>query len=452
MLSSLESKSLLHRSPRGRFDLHEVIRQYARDYLLDELTLRDRHSEYYLGLLRESESELFGADTSNLLSKLFDEWGNLHIAWERALERRSFSSMNAALESLWMLYDVHGWLSDGIEQTNELLNALRTELVSQKKQIYLGRALTFHGMLVFRAGDYTKARNTLEEGVEILRDAGETKFLPPALIFCGIVVSLMGDFPHARDLMDEGVKYAREHNILWFMALGHFDQGFISGQEGNLEHAYERMQAGLSIWRELENTRFIAFALNFLSPIAIQLGRLDDAHEYLDESLMLSTQIHDRWGMGTAYGGLGILSLLKDDLPNAKTMLETSLTLFNDLGARWDIAWSLTNLGKVAIASEDWSEAERLLKHAIKLSLKAQAMPQAIDATLELADCFAHQGKVNDAMELILPALIHPASTDVARQRAGELKSVVEPQISSNDHENMADSKTLVDVLEHFLT
>ena len=156
--------------------------------------------------------------------------------------------------------------------------------------------------------------------------------------------------------------------------------------------------------------------------------------------------------MGTAYGRLGSLALLKDDLPGAKTMFENSLILFNDLGARWDIAWALTNLGKVAIAREDWFEAERSLKRAINLSLEAQAMPQAIDAALELADCFAHQGKVNQAMELILPALNHPAGTEQARQRAEKLKSVVDPQLSAIDRENMAGSKALVDVLEPLLT
>lgn len=100
VLSGLESKSLLRRSPNGRFDLHEVIRQYAKDYLKDEAALRDRHSEYYLGLLHRSEAELFGADESNLLGRLFDELGNLSAAWAWALSQKQIARMNAALQSL----------------------------------------------------------------------------------------------------------------------------------------------------------------------------------------------------------------------------------------------------------------------------------------------------------------------------------------------------------------
>jgi predicted ATPase/DNA-binding XRE family transcriptional regulator len=448
VLSKLESKSLLRRSAGGRFDLHEIIRQYAKNHLKDESALRDRHSEHYLGLLHRSSSDLFGADKTILLGRLFDELGNLNGAWEWALSQKRFALMDAALESLWMLYDVHGWLVDGIEQTRELIDVLRVETDAQ---IYLGRALTFHGMLIFRAGDYIRARKAFEEGIEILQGMNETKYLPPALIFNGIVVSLMGDFLYARRLMDEGVELAKEHSDRWFLALGQFDQGFIAGQEGNLDHAYERMQAGLSIWRELGNSRFIAFALNFLSPIAIQLGRLDDAQAYLEESLRLGTQIHDRWGMGTALGRLGGLALLKNDLPLAKTMLEKSLGLFTDLGAHWDIAWALTQLGKVAIASGAWEEAEDLLKRAMKLSLEAEAMPQAIDAALELAECLIQQGKFEKAAELILPATGHPASTDSAKQRAVKLGEIITQKMDSVDLEKIMEGKTMGEVIARFV-
>lgn len=450
VLSSLESKSLLRRSPNGRFDLHEVIRQYAKDYLKDEAALRDKHSEYYLGLLSQSETELFGADEANLLGRLFDEFGNLSAAWAWALSQKQFTRMDAALQSLWMLYDVHGWLVDGIEQTGGLIDTLRTET---GLEICLGRALTFHGMLIFRAGDYIRARAAFEEGITLLHTAGETKYLPPALIFNGIVISLMGDFSQARSLMDEGVKLAKKHGDRWFMALGQFDQGFVAGQEGNLEYAYERMQAGLSIWRELKNSRFIAFALNFLSPIAIQLGRLDDAQEYLEESLILSTQIHDRWGMGTASGRMGNLALLKGDVQTAKRLLEKSLALFTDIGARWDIAWALTQLGKTAIASAEWQEAEDLLKRAMKLSLEAQALPQAIDAALELAECFIHRGEFEKAAELVLPAMGHSASTDSAKKRIAQLMEILATNTVSKVFEKkrqQGTSETMETILMQF--
>jgi predicted ATPase/DNA-binding XRE family transcriptional regulator len=455
VLSSLESKSLLRYSQSGRLDLHEVIRKFSSEYLRDESALRRRHSEYYLDLLHKSEPALFGKDASNLLRDLFHEIGNLHIAWEWALGQKAFVSMDAALESFWMVYDNHGWLQEGIAQTGKLVAVLRNESITPDQQIYLGRALTFHGMLSFRAGNYVTARSALEEGIGILREVDETKYLSAALIFCGIVVSLMGELFYARRLMDEGVKYATANQNIWFMALGQYNQGFIAGLAGENEYAYERMHGSLALWRELGNLRFIALALNFLSPIAMQLGQPDNAQAYLQESLTICIQIHDRWGIGTAYGRLGLLALANGDTAGAKTMLAQSLSLFTDLGARRDIAWALTQLGKAFITSEDYSEAERLFKQAINLSLEVQILPQAIEAALELANCFATTGKVTEAMELILSTLQHPANTDDTKQRARELKSMIEPQINTDALEKIVlriNTATLETVLMASLT
>lgn len=451
VLSSLESKSLLRRSSSGRFDLHEVIRQYAKDYLKDEAILRDGHSKYYLTLLHQSESALFGGDESKQLRELFDEFGNLRMAWAHALKQKKYALMDRALDMYWTVYAVHGWFQDGIEQTSALLKSLRRDAQTREEKMYLGNAMFFCASFLGRSGRHVEARALIEESIEILRGVEDAKFLPQALIIYGKMVSMMGDFSLARTLLDEGLQFATHYNDLWSMGLGHINQGFNAAQEGNLEFACERMQAGLSIWRKLGNMSAIAFALNSLSPIVIQLGKLEDADNYLRESLALSSQIHDRWSMGTIYGQMGALAFQKGDLLSAKERLEKSLAIFSALGLRWDIAGTLIQLGKVAIASEDWTEAERLLKKAINISLEAQVMPQAIDAALELADCFIHREEFEKAMGLILPAMSHSASTDEARQRAVKLRDVVVKRKDGVDLEKIMDDKTIDEIIARYV-
>ena len=426
IISSLISKSLLQRSETGRYNIHEVIRQFSNNYIFNREVLQNRHCDYYLNLLSDSESALFGEDESNRLTDLMSEFGNIHIAWQHALEKKKLPSLNSVLPAFWMAYDIFGWLHEGIEQTGKLIQLLKLAPQFPDQKIILGRALTYHGMFVFRAGDYIKSRDALEESIRILREIGAQRFMSPALIFCGIVVSLMGELTYASELMDEGVVYAINYEDTWFMALGQFDQGFIAGQAGQLDYAYERMQVGLSIWRELKNIRFIAFALNFLSPIAIQLGRLDDAHSYLQESIQLSTRINDRWGLGTAIGRSGLLALLQGDLSTAKSLLENSLEIFNNLGARWDIAWALTQLGKVHNAAGNFIEGKIVLKKAIKLALDVNALPQALEAALEFANCLVSEDKTSSALEIIIHVLKHPASTRFTLQQAEELKKKYE--------------------------
>ena len=439
VLSSLVSKSLLRRSPDGRFELHEVIRQYAKDFLKDESALHDRHSNYYLGLLCQSETALFGGDESTRLRELFDEFGNLRIAWEHALAQKMYALMHQALDMYWTVYAVHGWFQEGIEQTSALLRSLRMHAQTREEKMYLGNAMFFCASFIGRSGKHVEARAMIEESIEILRSVGEIKFLAQALIIYGKMASMMGDFSLARTALDEGLQLATSNNDLWSMGLGHINQGFNAAQQGDLAFAYERMQVGLSIWRKLKNMSAIAFALNSISPIAIQLGKLDDADNYLQESLTLSSQIHDRWSMGTIHGQMGILALQKGDLLAARERLEKSLAIFNALGLRWDIAGTLIYLGKVAITAEDWREAERYLKQAITISLEAQAVPQALEASVELAACWLHSAETRlRALCLLTAARAHPALTESARQRANSLLAPFPAPPATDDWETLA--------------
>ncbi len=121
VLSSLMSKSLLRRSESGRFDLHEVIRQYALGYLSDEKAVWGNHSKYYLDWLHESVPALYGNDEAMRLQEFVAEVGNIHTAWEWALEQSKFAALDRALDSYWMAYDIHGWLQEGIGQTDALI-------------------------------------------------------------------------------------------------------------------------------------------------------------------------------------------------------------------------------------------------------------------------------------------------------------------------------------------
>ena len=85
LLATLVSKSLVRRTESGRYDLHEVIRQYAQSHLADdsarETAIRNRHSEYYLRQLCLREQALKSAALRETLRELTDEIDNLRAAW-----------------------------------------------------------------------------------------------------------------------------------------------------------------------------------------------------------------------------------------------------------------------------------------------------------------------------------------------------------------------------------
>jgi predicted ATPase len=61
VLSSLIAKSLLRRTEAGRYDLHELVRQYAQEHLRaagEEPAVRRCHANFFLRLAEEAEAAL----------------------------------------------------------------------------------------------------------------------------------------------------------------------------------------------------------------------------------------------------------------------------------------------------------------------------------------------------------------------------------------------------------
>lgn len=433
-LLALVSKSLVRHKESGRFDLHEVVRQYALSHLTDDPqgdARRDRHCEFYLALLRDQEKALKGVAQRDAIRELTVEIDNVRAAWAWAVEREKFAPLGQALRSFGWLCDMRGWLGEGIEQTELIVQTLRAKSEGEVRQTALGLALTQQGMLYFRLGQYDRALSLLGESLEILRPLDKPALLLDALIISGIVMYLTGEIEWAQQFLDEGVACAREAGDLWSEALGIFNQGYLASLQGRYAAAYEQMRNGLAIWRTLGDPRVIALALNFLSPSAIQLGHIEQAQAFLQESLELCKQVGDRWGMGTAYRHLGLVSLVQEDIQEAQSYLHKSLGLFTELGAQWDITRSLIVLGETYLMAGGSSEARRIYLDALHLAVEVQATPLVLDALMGLAQLQAQAGNAELALGLSIYVLSQAASTQEAKGHADRLRLAAEGQLTA---------------------
>src|SRR4029079_3226115 len=62
-LMSLVDKSLIRLNAAGRYDMHELVRQFAADKLQESnetVTTQNEHAQYFLGLAEQIEQCLFG--------------------------------------------------------------------------------------------------------------------------------------------------------------------------------------------------------------------------------------------------------------------------------------------------------------------------------------------------------------------------------------------------------
>jgi DNA-binding SARP family transcriptional activator/predicted ATPase len=132
MLSALAHKSWLRGEPGGRYHLHELLRQFAREQVQADReaweAIRDRHSDFYATYLLCQGDDLKGPRQSEALAAIAAEYLNIRAAWLRLLERREFGRLLDLLPGLASFCRVRAM----VDEFYHLMNVTRQEVTHQR--------------------------------------------------------------------------------------------------------------------------------------------------------------------------------------------------------------------------------------------------------------------------------------------------------------------------------
>jgi predicted ATPase/transcriptional regulator with XRE-family HTH domain len=454
LLASLCDKSLVRHIGGGRYDLHEVIRQYASSHLDDHptyLEAYERHCEYYLTFLGSYEKSLKSGLQQEAMRELSHEIDNIRAAWSWAIEHEKFTQLEQAGRAYGWYFEIAGLLRDGIEQLELLVEAVKGKPKAIQWQRIMGLALLHQALLTFRKGEFDLARKLYEESIDILRQAGDKPLLADGLIYLGIILHLSGRYEQAKLAVDEGLLLAQECNDRWVEAYAIYNLGYLDSLKGNYNEGYAQMTAGLAMWHDIGDPFSIALGLNFMVTTLIKLNRYEEAKTSMLESINLCEQTKNRWGMGTAYRYLGLAEMAADQLREAEAHFRKSLEIFGDYTIGWDIARSLTYLGEVLRMSGDINEARKYYLEALRHSIEAKSIPSAINALAGLSILQAQLDNVETALILCYYILNHFSCEEETRARVKEKCADLEQTVDSQQImllREKAVKKTFAEIVE----
>ena len=155
----------------------------------------------------------------------------------------------------------------------------------------------------------------------------------------------------------------------------------------------------------------------------------DEAREALEESILLNTSIGDRWNLGFAYRGLGLIAQAQGEHVPAQDLFRKSLDMFTEIGARQDSARVLVEMSHSVFAQGNDVEAERGWREALHVTMETQGDFVALEALVGIATLKAKQGNIEQALELLLIVLSHPASLPETKNRADRFRAELEAHI-----------------------
>ena len=102
-LSGLVDKALLIPTDDGRYQIHELLRQYAQEKLQasdDWDAIQQTHSEYYLRLLAEYQIDIYGRRQIAALNEIDNDFENIKLAWTWAITQIRDDLISTSIEAL----------------------------------------------------------------------------------------------------------------------------------------------------------------------------------------------------------------------------------------------------------------------------------------------------------------------------------------------------------------
>lgn len=366
LLQALRDKSLVNRSETGRYQLHEIIRQFAGEQLVvagAAYTTQHRHAAALLELIQQidPQSRYIGARPG--LAVITAEYENIQAAlyWAFAEGEGVLGlKLVAALRDYW--YITGNWREG--RRWQELALAIPvTEAILAQRAVVLNE----WGTLLHVMSETALADSAYRESLaifEALNDPGERAW---TIFYLARPEYQQGDNAACDALLITALALFRQCGdergavaVLQRLALQMMD----SAQD--LIRAAQFAQESLAIARRLNAQGAIAGTLILLGELATRQGQLTQAEAYLTECLTL----HDPTpGMRAwALGKLGRVLLLNGKVHAAEEIFQEALQIRQESGSIIGVAWMLECLGEVAVVTGAHARAVPLfsIAHALR--------------------------------------------------------------------------------------
>ncbi|HEX2990066.1 MAG TPA: tetratricopeptide repeat protein [Anaerolineales bacterium] len=447
LLSSLSSKSLLHRMGSGRYDLHELVRQYSLEALMKEkadfTATQDRHSEYYALFLEQHGEGFKGADHPAVAAELVTEIANVRQAWRWAGERRQVLTLSRAADTLFWLYEFRCDCREGVPLFGYVAQCLAEgrdpALSDEMREITRARVMTMQGFVCLRQGQHPQSREVLQESLMILRplaECGSTEArnaLPYTLAFLGMVTAAMGEYADGSRFLNEALEIMRENRDRWGIAVSLRQLGILNHYQGAYEAAYTLLRESLEVSRAMGNDWATAYSLVFLGTASCTRGAYAEAQNFLQEGLGLSKKVGDRFTTAYALNGLGLVHTAVGDHDEAQQQLDESIVIWREIGDLASLAQSLNNMGSLLLAVEEPVRAHDYFQEALSVGRKAQLTPVLLEALIGEAEIRSARGDSRFALTVVRSVSQHPSSSHATRSRAERLCSELEAKLPAED-------------------
>jgi len=440
LLLTLVEKSLLQLNAAHRFQLHELLRQFAEEKLradtAEEERAQDGHCRYYCTWLSQQEVHLKGPGHLTARSAIETEIENVHTAWERAVAYEHLDELDCAIESLSYFHDVRCWYEQGMLLFRSAAASLATRQHDDRGCILYARILLHQGRmqhLIANATGQVGLREVtkvlLTEALAILQDHKETIAYGETLNHLNGVPPELGDYLHWEESHLAALAIFEKHNDQWRMARTLEGLGFYANLAGRHTLAIHYYERGIGLCEKIGEQRILGDILNIYGEARRALGEYEEAMRLAQAGLAARTAVGNKRGIAFSLYLLGDLAWRLGNLEDALHYSKQSVALFTEIGVLYGLDAALNNLGNIACTLGDLVEARRQFALILQPKLKDNSLMEsnlAPWALVGMAEVARQERQPAAAIELLEQVLRHPNAWQEAKERATKLLAELE--------------------------
>jgi tetratricopeptide (TPR) repeat protein/transcriptional regulator with XRE-family HTH domain len=346
LLDELFRHHLIDELAPERYQYHELVRDYARDRVTEDLpadqaAAEHRLLDYYLTMARRSDRQLFRRTPTGIPEEATEATGIT-----REIGNRD---------------DAFAWLDDNYRR-------LQTAADYAYAHGYLKFAALIPAYLdeyLIRRGHWNDARHLHEQAVRAAGDA-DRPGRARALGDLGAIQYMRGDLPAARDSLGQALSL--------FDALGdRLGQaqvlrrvGAISFAVGDYQDAGDKWLAALGLYREVSDRRGEADTLCRLGILQYETGQITAALASQSAARDMAAELDDPVGLANALCYLGEVQRERGNYREAIKETTSARDIYGDLGDDWNVAGARYYLGAALRTAGIHAQASRELDLALK--------------------------------------------------------------------------------------
>jgi tetratricopeptide (TPR) repeat protein len=420
-LEGLYDQHLLTEPARGRYQLHDLLREHARtlttaDDPAECSAAIERLLDYYLHTALVASRQIPSANPNldglpparsprcapvistpgQAAAWLDAERANLYAAADYAATNELSGHATLIPAAMASFLAVRGYWDQAIAlHQTALAAAARADDRPGQAQ-----ALMLLSDIYILASDSAAATATAEQALELFRDLGDRAGQGDTLNSLGLVQQVTGHYQAAaashqqalelfRDLSDQHGQSDALSNLSELYCL-----------TGNYPAARACAEQALELRRDPANRRDRAFALTELSTVQRLVGDYSVARSCAEQALELFGDLGDLYGQAYALRELGTLQRLDGDYPAAATSQQRALELCRDLSDRDGEGHALNELGLIQQLTHDYDAAAASHHRALQLFRDLSDPHGQAEALNSLGELAAQTSATHQARDL----------------------------------------------------